>query len=73
MTASSRGITNAGVRRQLQAIDARDDFVAQRRIEVHAVGLEQRARGRVVALGLDALHFGEQPADAVAERRRHRS
>ena len=43
-------MTNAGVRRQVQPLDARDDFVAQRRIEMHAVRLEQRLRGRVVAL-----------------------
>ena len=36
----------AGVRRQVQLIDARDDLVAQLRIEVHAVGLEQRLRRR---------------------------
>ena len=63
----------AGVGRQVQAIDARDDLVAQRRIEMHAVGLEQRARRVVVALRLDPLHLGEQPADAVAERLRRRS
>ena len=31
----------AGVGRQLQPIDAHHDLVAERRIEVHAVGLEQ--------------------------------
>ena len=37
----------AGVGRQLQLIDARDDFVAQRRIEMHAVGVRTaRARPR---------------------------
>ena len=58
---------------QLQSVDARDDLVAQRRIEMDAVGLEQRARRLVVALALDPLHLGEQSADAVAKRLRHRS
>ena len=54
-----------GVGRHLQAVDARHDFVAQRRIEVDAVGLEQRLRRLVVPFRLDALHFGEQPAGAA--------
>ena len=69
-TASSFGITKPGVGRQVQLVDARDDLVAQLRIEVDAVGVEQLGGRRIVALGLDALHFGEQPADALAKRRR---
>ena len=46
----------AGVGRHLQAIHARDDLVAQRRIEVDAVGLEQRLRRLVVPFRLDPLH-----------------
>ena len=49
-------------------IDARDHLVAQCRIEVDAVGVEQQERGVVVPLGLDPLHLGEQPADALAKR-----
>ena len=62
-----------GVRRQLQPIDARDHFVAQRGIEMHAVGVDERARRLVIALALDALDLGEQAADAFAERLRRRS
>ena len=55
----------ARVGRHLQAVHAGDDLVAQRRIEMHAVGLEQRLRRLVVPFRLDPLHFGEQPADAL--------
>ena len=34
------------------------------------VGVEKLLGRRIVALGLDALHFGEQPAHALAKRRR---
>ena len=61
-TASSRGCTNPRVRRQVQLVHTRHDLVAQRGIEMHAVGFEQLLRGRVVPFGLDALHFREQPA-----------
>ena len=44
------------------------NLVAQRRVEVHAVGLDQRAGGLEVALALDPLHLGEQPARALVER-----
>ena len=60
----------AAVRRQVQLVDARHDLVAQLRIEMDAVGVEQLRRRRGIAFGLDALHFGEQLADAVAERLR---
>ena len=56
-----------GIRRQVQLLHARDDFVTQLGIEMHAVGLEQLFGCRVVALGLDALDLGQQPADAVPE------
>ena len=49
-----------------QPIDPADHFVAERGIEVDPVRLEQLARGRVVALGLDALHLGQQPPHALA-------
>ena len=62
----------AGVGRQVQVLDARDDLVTQLGVEVHAVGLEQLLRRRVIAFGLDALHLGQQPRHAGAERRRCR-
>ena len=41
----------AGVRRQVERLDSSDHLVAQIRIEVHAVRLEQLAGGGVVAFG----------------------
>ena len=53
-----------GVGRQVEVLDAGDDLVAQGGIEVHAVGLHERARAGVVALGLDPLDLGEQAPHA---------
>src|SRR6266850_5696164 len=58
----------AGVGRQIQLIDPRDNLVPQLRIEMHAISLEQLLRGRVISFALDPLNLGEQPADALTKR-----
>ena len=45
-----------------------DHLVTQGRVEVDAVGLEQRPGRGVVALRLDPLHLSEQRRDSHAER-----
>ena len=55
------------VGRHVQALDPRDDLVAQAGVEMDAVHLEQLFRRVVIALSLDPLDVGEQPADAFPE------
>ena len=59
----------AAVRRQLQLVDARHHLVALLRVEMNAVSVEQFCGRGGVAFGLDALNFGKQLADTVAEGR----
>ena len=70
VTGVSFGITKPVYDGQLQRVDALDDLVAQLRVEVDAVGVEQLRRGGSVAFRLDPLHLRKQPADAFPERLR---
>jgi len=55
----------SGVGRQVDALNARHDLVAQRRLEVRSVRVDQRASPPDVALALDPLPPRQQAADAV--------
>jgi len=48
--------------------DAPDDLVAERRVEVHAVGFDERLRRVVSPSPLIPLHFGEQAGHARERR-----
>ena len=62
------GHDESRVRRKPQSVDARHDLIAQTRIEMHAVSLEQELGRGVIAFGLDPLNFGEHASNAVAKR-----
>ena len=67
LTGVEAGHDEAGVRGELELVDAGDDFIAQLGVEVDAVGFEELAGGGVVAFGLDALNLGEEAGHAFAE------
>src|SRR5436190_8154242 len=60
----------SGVRRQTQGVNPRDDFVAQRRIEINAIPIGENARGLEMSFPLDALYLPQEPADALLKSAR---
>lgn len=60
------GIDEAFVGREFQTLVTREDLTMDGGIDLHTVGFDETTGGFVVALALDALHFGQERTEEVA-------